>query len=90
MAMEDIYSLLKAIARGSDIQKIDKTQDMITIIYAHIISATLHINHNNGSFEGSVNYQIEGESYVRIESLWKMWLSGWSEKQVNGSEEIDD
>jgi len=79
MAMDETHALAAAIITGSKIQL--KLQDKTLV--AEVISATIHCNHSTGSFDGSVNFLIEGERYAKIEAFYNMWVQGWEPVKPN-------
>ncbi len=73
--MDSVYSLLGAISTGNDIQLVNDGDKKT--IFASVNSCSIYVDHNRGTFEGSVNYQIENEPIVKTDSIWSMWVSGW-------------
>lgn len=73
MSMDDTYALATAIVRNEDIQL---PVGQGAFLYARVILATIHCDHRNGEFSGSVNYILEGDEYVSVDTFYSLWLDG--------------
>lgn len=75
MSMEDTHNLAIAVVTGQSIKLVQ--QRPAKTLIADVLSATLHCEHASGRFQGSVNYQIRGQQYVKIDVFYNMWMIGW-------------